>query len=93
MPMIRNETTDPSRLAQYAALAREAPIDKLELVASSKTAKLEVLEGPEPEAVVIMRFPTMGDALERYNSDAYQKALPHRLAAGNYRAFLVDGTK
>jgi len=90
--MIRNETLDPAGLAQYAALARDAPIDKLELVASSKTSKLQVLEGPEPEAVVIMRFPTMSDALEWYNSDAYQKALPHRLAAGNYRAFLVDGT-
>jgi uncharacterized protein (DUF1330 family) len=77
-------------MEQYAALARLAPISKIEILAS-KTCKFEVLEGPPPEAVVIMRFPTMSDALEWYRSDAYQKALPFRQASGDFRAFVVEG--
>ncbi|MGO9934734.1 MAG: DUF1330 domain-containing protein [Steroidobacteraceae bacterium] len=87
---IRNKTIDPAGLQKYAAIARNAPIDKLEVLAS-KTCKFQMLEGPAAEAVVVMRFPTMSDALEWYNSDAYQEALPHRLASGDFRAFVVEG--
>jgi|RhiMethySRZTD1v2_1073278.scaffolds.fasta_scaffold4899413_1 uncharacterized protein (DUF1330 family) len=88
--IIRNHTKDPAGLQKYAGLAREAPIAKLEIVAS-KTNKFQMLEGPPAEAVVILRFPEMQDALDWYNSDAYQKALPHRLAAADTRAFVVEG--
>ncbi len=87
---IRDRTKDASGMEQYAALARKAPIDKLEILAS-KTCKFEVLEGPSAEAVVIMRFPTMDDALAWYRSDEYQKALPYRQASGDFRAFVVEG--
>ncbi len=89
--MIRNTTTDVSGLQQYAALSRGAPLSKLEIVASSKTSKFQSLEGPIPEAIVIMRFPTMSDALEWYRSDAYQRALPHRLASGEFTSVVIDG--
>jgi uncharacterized protein (DUF1330 family) len=88
--IVRNKTTDPSGMAKYAALASTAPNDKLEVLAS-KTCKFQVLEGSEAEAVVVLRFPTMNDALDWYNSDAYQKALPHRLASGDFRMYVVEG--
>ena len=89
---IRSNTTDTSGLEKYAAIARNAPTEKIELVASTKLSPtFQVLEGPETDAVVIMRFPKMSDALEWYNSDAYQKALPHRLAVAEYRTFLLEG--
>lgn len=88
--IIRNKTTDPAGLARYAALARNAPNDKLEILAS-KTCKFQVLEGDAAEAVVLLRFPAMSDALDWYNSDAYQQALPHRLASGDFRMYVVEG--
>jgi uncharacterized protein (DUF1330 family) len=89
---IRSNTKDPSGLERYAAIARGAPTSKIELVASTKLSPgFQVLEGPETDAVVIMRFPKMSDALEWYNSDAYQKALPHRLEVADYRTFLLEG--
>jgi uncharacterized protein (DUF1330 family) len=91
--VIRSNTHDPAGLDTYSALARKAPIDKLEVVASSKNSKFQVLEGAAADAVVVLRFPQMSDALEWYNSDAYQKALPHRLAAADYRTVLVEGAK
>jgi uncharacterized protein (DUF1330 family) len=86
-------TTDPSGLEQYSALARLAPAEKLELVATSKLSKFQVLEGPPAEVVVLMRFPSMGEALEWYDSDAYKKARPFRQAAAQYRAILIEGLK
>lgn len=90
---VRSNTKDPEGLERYAELARLAPISKLELAASSKLHAFEVLEGPPTDAIVILRFPTMADAREWYYSDAYQKALPHRLNAAEFRTFLVEGAR
>ncbi|MCD9029725.1 DUF1330 domain-containing protein [Luteimonas sp. BDR2-5] len=88
--IIRDKTHDPTGMEKYASVARNAPIDKLEVIAA-KTGKMQVLEGPAAEAVVILRFPSMADALEWYESDAYQEALPYRKAAGEFRVFLSEG--
>lgn len=88
--MIRNKTHDPEGMEKYASLARQAPIEKLSLVAA-KTNRFEVLEGPPAEAVAILSFPTMEDALEWYNSEEYRKAREVRAAAGDFRAVLVEG--
>jgi uncharacterized protein (DUF1330 family) len=61
-------------------------------ILAAKTNRYQVLEGAPAEAVVIMEFPSMSDALEWYNSEAYQKALPYRKAAGEYQGFLVEGS-
>lgn len=89
--LIRNETHDPEGMAKYAAIAPGAPIEKLEIIAA-KTNKFEVLEGPPAEAVVILRFPSWDDALHWYRSDAYQEAVKYRLASGDYRTVLVNGS-
>jgi uncharacterized protein (DUF1330 family) len=39
----------------------------------------------------MLRFPTMEEAKAWYNSPAYQAALPHRLAAGDFRCLFVEG--
>ena len=88
---VRNKTIDPRGLEKYATIARDAPIGKLEIVAA-KTNHMEVLEGPPAEAVVILRFPSMDDALAWYKSDAYQRAIIHRQGATDTRAFLVEGS-
>lgn len=88
--IIRNETKDPTGMANYRAIAKDVPTLKMEILVS-KSCQFKVLEGSEPESVVVMRFPTVDDALEWYNSDAYQEALPHRLSAADTRVILVEG--
>jgi uncharacterized protein (DUF1330 family) len=52
----------------------------------------EVLEGPEPEGVVILKFPSFAEAKAWYDSPAYRKAREHRFRAADYRAIIVEGT-
>lgn len=86
----RLKTKDPAGMEMYRAHAKDVPTLKMELLVT-KTCNFEVLEGPEVESIVIMRFPSRADALEWYQSDAYQKALPYRLAAADTRTILVEG--
>jgi uncharacterized protein (DUF1330 family) len=52
---------------------------------------LEALEGPLPDGVVMLEFPTVEEARAWYNSPGYQAAAPHRIKAANYRGFIVEG--
>jgi len=50
-----------------------------------------VLEGPVPEGVVILEFPTTIAARKWYDSPAYQAIAQHRFKGATYRAVLVEG--
>jgi uncharacterized protein (DUF1330 family) len=52
---------------------------------------MEALEGDAPDGAVVLQFPTMDAARDWHNSPEYQKAVPHRLKAADYRAFIVQG--
>lgn len=52
---------------------------------------MEGVEGSAPDGVVMLEFDSVEDAKTWYNSDAYQEALPGRLKAADYRAFIVEG--
>ena len=49
------------------------------------------LEGKAPDGVVVLEFPTLETARSWYNSPDYQRAIPHRMKAADYRAFIVQG--
>jgi len=52
----------------------------------------EALEGGNaPDSVVMLEFPSIEEAKAWYNSPEYQAALPDRLAAADYRSFIVEG--
>jgi uncharacterized protein (DUF1330 family) len=51
----------------------------------------EAVEGAAPDGTIIVEFPSVEDAKAWYNSPGYQAALPHRLNAAEYRAFIVQG--
>jgi uncharacterized protein (DUF1330 family) len=88
--IIRNKTTDPAGMVRYGELARLAPSDGIQILAS-KTCRFQVLEGEPAEAVVLLSFPSREHALAWYQSDEYQKALKHRLASGEFHLYLVEG--
>ena len=52
---------------------------------------LEAVEGPTPDGVVLLQFPSVEDAKAWYNSPAYQSALQHRLKGADYRAIIMQG--
>jgi uncharacterized protein (DUF1330 family) len=52
---------------------------------------VHVLEGAWPGAAVLMRFPTLSDAMNWYNSPDYQKILPLRVNNAVSDLVLVDG--
>ena len=89
--IITNKSADAADLEKYRTLSPLAPVDKVEIVAA-RGSTFEALEGGPAEGVVILRFPEMSDALAWYRSDAYQEALRHRLASGDYRTVLVEGS-
>jgi uncharacterized protein (DUF1330 family) len=49
------------------------------------------LEGDPPEGVVILEFKSVQEAKDWYYGPEYQDRAPHRLAAADYRAVIVEG--
>ena len=54
--------------------------------------RIEPLEGEAPpQRTVVLEFPSIDDARNWYESDAYQALIPLRHAAALTRSFLVEG--
>ena len=51
----------------------------------------QVLEGPAPEGVVVLEFPTATAARTWYDSPAYQAVAKHRFNGATFRVVLVEG--
>lgn len=88
---IRENTTDPAEMQQYAQLAPAARTGH-DITRVAFYGRLEVMEGPSAEGVAILRFPDMAAARAWYDSPAYQEARQHRLRGANYRMLLVEGS-
>ncbi len=52
---------------------------------------LETVEGPAPEGIVLLEFPTMQAARDWYASPEYQAALADRFKGAPYSAVIIDG--
>jgi uncharacterized protein (DUF1330 family) len=82
--------TDPERLRQYRRIGGPSlEACGAEVIAINRP--FETLEGAAPQAVVMLRFPTVAAAKAWYDSPLYQSALPHRLAGASCRALIVEG--
>jgi uncharacterized protein (DUF1330 family) len=86
----RESTQDQNELNIYRSKVRETfeghPIKVL-----AAYGPQQVLEGPAPEGVVIVEFPTTTAAREWYDGPAYQAIVQHRFKGASYRAVLVEG--
>ena len=87
---LRERLRDAEKLSAYVTKARAASAGH-PLTIRVQHGRQEVLEGPDVETVSILEFPTYEDAKRWYDSPAYREALPLRLAAGDYRAIIVEG--
>lgn len=88
--LIKERTKDADALARYAEKAVAAR-DGHAITPLALYGAFAQLEGDPAEGAVIISFPTMADARAWYDSPAYQEALTHRKAGGEYRVFMVEG--
>lgn len=88
--MIRDRMIDPAEFAAYGAKAREARGDH-KITPLAFYGPHQALEGPDPDGVVILQFPSVAEARAWYDSPAYQEALQHRLKGAEYRVVIVEG--
>jgi uncharacterized protein (DUF1330 family) len=84
---------DPDGLAAYQAMNRESVPTFLTygIKPLAVYGKTDTLEGAAPDGAVILEFPSAQQARAWYDSPEYQAALPHRLNASEYRAFIIEG--
>lgn len=82
---------DPAELALYQAKVRQRTGSEPRPTPRVLEGAVTPLEGRPPEAVIMLEFPTVGEAKAWYDSPSYQAALPHRKNAADYRVIIVDG--
>lgn len=87
---IRERTLDQSELDVYAKMAGPS-LDGLAIKFLAAYGHQKVLEGPVPEGVAIAEFPSMEEAMQWYESPAYQLAAQHRFKGAIYRGIIVEG--
>jgi uncharacterized protein (DUF1330 family) len=87
---IRESTRDPAEMEKYSEMAGETLTGhKVKVLAAY--GHQEVLEGPEVEGVVILKFPSIEAAKAWYDSPAYKEVREHRFRGATYRAVIVEG--
>ncbi|BCS54421.1 DUF1330 domain-containing protein [Geobacter sp. SVR] len=91
MIFIRERIRDRGEIEEYGRLAPAAAAGR-EMKPLSVYGKLETLEGPEAQGVVLLEFPTHAEAMAWYNSEEYREARRHRFLGADYRVFALEGT-
>lgn len=84
------ETHDPEEMSAYSAAVGKT-FDPYPAKIIAAYGVQDVLEGPAPEGVAIVEFPTMADARAWYDSPEYQAIVRHRWRGSTYRAVIVQG--
>jgi uncharacterized protein (DUF1330 family) len=86
---VRESTHDEDELNIYRATALETfKGSRAKMLV--RNGKLELLEGPAPEGVIMIEFPTIEEARAWYFSPIYQKIAIHRFKGAKYQAFFVE---
>lgn len=85
---------DQAKIEEYSRLNRVNAADFQErfgirpLVVYGQS---EAPEGPNPDGIVVLQFPSIEDARAWYDSPAYQEALRFRKDAADWRVVIVEG--
>lgn len=90
MIVLLDVISDPDELAEY----RRIGLPTLEGTSAEflvRNGRFEALEGPPPQGVFMIAFPSMEEAKAWYDSPRYQQALQHRFRGARCRAILVEG--
>lgn len=86
--------TDQAEMDAYGAANRANGgtfVAQFGLKPLSAYGALDAVEGPAPEGIVLLEFPTADAARAWYASPEYQAALEHRLKGAPYTAVIIEG--
>lgn len=90
-----SDIKDPDAMAAYSGSNRDGTAlfkERFGIEPLAVYGECEVIEGGGgAEGVVLLKFPDMEKARGWYNSPEYQKAIPLRMQAADYRAILFEG--
>lgn len=87
------EVTDPERYKEYVA-GTAAPFEEYGAVFHARGGDSEILEGDLTGARhVVIEFKDLATAKACWNSEAYQAARVHRLAASKGSVTIVEGVE
>jgi uncharacterized protein (DUF1330 family) len=86
----REDTKDPAELATYSQVSG-GTLAGHPVTPRAFYGRQEALEGAAVEGVVILEFPTFGEAKAWYDSPAYRAAREHRFKGADYRVVIVEG--
>ena len=85
------EIFDNEAYSEYGKLAPDA-IKKFGGEFLTRGGAAEILEGDwEPHRIVVVKFDSVEQAKNMYNSPEYQAAKEKRLGAANFNMIVVDG--
>lgn len=85
--------TDQAEMDAYSA-ANRASMEKFRSFGFkplSVYGTLEAVEGPSPEGIVLLEFPTAQAARDWYACPEYQSAMQHRMRGAPYTAVIIEG--
>ena len=85
-----SEVRDPQAMARYRSTNRDSPPQPRPTPLVVYGA-LETLEGQAADGIVVLEFATIEEAGRWYRSPEYQRVIPYRQQAADYRAFIVEG--
>ena len=92
MIFIRDEPVrDKEAMAEYQRINAANRSSDFAVKPLAVYGTMEGIEGPAPDGLIMLEFPSMEEAKAWYNSPGYQEALPFRMQAAEYRAILVEG--
>ena len=86
---IRERTRDQAELDVYTAMTG-ASLAGRDLKIHAAYGAFEAIEGPQPEGVVLVEFPSLAEAKAWYESPEYRAAREHRFKGADYRAILFE---
>jgi uncharacterized protein (DUF1330 family) len=86
----REKTRNADQLAKYKELTPQS-FEQHPVKVLASHGRLETLEGPAAEDMLILQFETYEAAKTWYDSPAYKAACVHRFQGGDYRAILTEG--
>ena len=88
--VIREKTRNAAKLDEYRKMV-PASFEKHPATFLAIHGRLEVLEGPKNEDLIILEFPSYEAAQAWYDSPEYRAAREHRFQGGDYRFILTEG--
>jgi uncharacterized protein (DUF1330 family) len=87
---VRTAIKDAKEMETYGQKGRKSMAGH-QVKALAAYGRIRSTDGPRTDGAVILEFPSLEAAEAWYDSPAYQEAIVHRFAGGDYQTFIIQG--